>query len=280
MNFSAIFIRRPIGTLLLAIALFLVGAAVFPLLPVASLPQVDFPTIQVTAKLPGGDPETMATSVAQPLERQFSTIAGLAQMTSENAAGSTRITLQFELNRDIDGAALDVQTAINAAARQLPANMPNPPTFRKVNPADFSILILTIQSDVLPITEVNDYADNIFAQQLSQIEGVGLVNIWGQQKPAIRIQVDPVKLASLGLDLEAIRGDLATARETIRRAIAGDDADLPAAAGLIDATLQALCPHDPAGHFQTWTDAGEELTTCTACNVSWFTGRRYGAGME
>jgi len=209
-NFSAIFIRRPIGTSLLAIALFLVGAAVFPLLPVASLPQVDFPTIQVTAKLPGGDPETMATSVAQPLERQFSTIAGLAQMTSENAAGSTRITLQFELNRDIDGAALDVQTAINAAARQLPANLPNPPTFRKVNPADFSILILTIQSDVLPITEVNDYADNIFAQQLSQIEGVGLVNIWGQQKPAIRIQVDPVKLASLGLDLEAIRGVIAT----------------------------------------------------------------------
>ncbi len=210
MNFSAVFIRRPIGTTLLALALFLLGVAAFPLLPVASLPQVDFPTIQVTAKLPGGDPETMASSVAQPLERQFSTIAGLAQMTSENAAGSTRITLQFELNRDIDGAALDVQTAINAAARQLPANMPNPPTFRKVNPADFSILILTIQSDVLPITEVNDYADNIFAQQLSQIEGVGLVNIWGQQKPAIRIQVDPVKLAGLGLDLEDIRGVIAS----------------------------------------------------------------------
>lgn len=210
MNISAPFIRRPIGTSLLAIALFLLGLAVFPLLPVASLPQVDFPTIQVTAKLPGGDPETMATSVAQPLERQFSTIAGLSQMSSENAAGSTRITLQFDLDRDIDGAALDVQTAINAAARQLPANLPNPPTFRKVNPADFSILILTIQSDVLPITEVNDYADNIFAQQLSQIEGVGLVNIWGQQKPAIRIQVDPAKLASLGLDLEAVRGVIAT----------------------------------------------------------------------
>uniref|UniRef100_UPI0033408485 efflux RND transporter permease subunit n=1 Tax=Castellaniella defragrans TaxID=75697 RepID=UPI0033408485 len=210
MNVSSIFIRRPIGTTLLALALLLLGVAAFPLLPVASLPQVDFPTIQVTAQLPGGDPETMATSVAQPLERQFSTIAGLSQMTSQNTSGTTSITLQFELDRNIDGAALDVQTAINAAARQLPANLPNPPTFRKVNPADFSILILTIQSDVLPITEVNDYADNIFAQQLSQIEGVGLVNIWGQQKPAIRIQVDPVKLASLGLDLEAIRGVIAT----------------------------------------------------------------------
>ncbi|HXE18294.1 efflux RND transporter permease subunit [Castellaniella sp. UC4442_H9] len=209
MSISTHFIRRPIGTSLLALALFLVGAAVFNLLPVAPLPQVDFPTIQVTAKLPGANPETMATSVAQPLERQFSTIPGLVQMSSQNALGDSRITLQFDLGRDIDGAALDVQTAINAAARQLPANLPSPPTFRKINPADFSILILSVQSDVLPITVVNDYADNILAQQLSRVQGVGQVNIFGQQKPAIRIQVDPRKIAALGLDLESIRGVIA-----------------------------------------------------------------------
>ncbi|WP_368648717.1 efflux RND transporter permease subunit [Castellaniella ginsengisoli] len=210
MNLSEPFIRRPIGTSLLAMALFLLGLAVFPLLPVAPLPQVDFPTIQVTAKLPGGNPETMATSVAQPLEREFSTIPGLVQMSSENALGSSRITLQFALDRNIDGAALDVQTAINAASRQLPSNLPSPPTFRKVNPADFSILILSVQSDVLPVTEVNDFADNILAQQLSRVEGVGQVNIFGQPKPAVRIQVDPRKIAALGLDLESIRGVIAT----------------------------------------------------------------------
>jgi len=210
LNISTPFIQRPIGTSLLALALFLIGLAVFPLLPVAPLPQVDFPTIQVTAKLPGGNPETMATSVAQPLEREFSTIPGLVQMSSENALGASRITLQFDLDRNIDGAALDVQTAIAAAARQLPSNMPSPPTFRKINPADFSILILSVQSDVLPITVVNDYADNILAQQLSRVEGVGQVNIFGQQKPAIRVQVDPRKIAALGLDLEAIRGVIAT----------------------------------------------------------------------
>jgi HAE1 family hydrophobic/amphiphilic exporter-1 len=209
-NISEPFIRRPIGTSLLAMALFLLGLAVFPLLPVAPLPQVDFPTIQVTAKLPGGNPETMATSVAQPLEREFSTIPGLVQMSSENALGSSRITLQFALDRNIDGAALDVQSAINAASRQLPSNLSSPPTFRKVNPADFSILILSVQSDVLPVTEVNDFADNILAQQLSRVEGVGQVNIFGQQKPAIRIQVDPQKIAALGLDLESIRGVIAT----------------------------------------------------------------------
>ncbi|MFA7579940.1 efflux RND transporter permease subunit [Castellaniella sp.] len=210
MNISGAFIRRPIGTSLLAMALFLVGLAMFPLLPVAPLPQVDFPTIQVMARLPGGNPETMATSVAQPLEREFSTIPGLQQMSSENALGSTRITLQFDLDRNIDGAALDVQSAINAASRQLPSNLSSPPTFRKINPADFSILILSVQSDVLPITEVNDFADNILAQQLSRIEGVGQVVIWGQKKPAVRIQVDPEKMAALDLDLEGIRGVIAT----------------------------------------------------------------------
>jgi HAE1 family hydrophobic/amphiphilic exporter-1 len=207
---SAAFIKRPIGTTLLAIAILLIGIAVWPLLPVAPLPQVDFPTIQVSAKLPGANPETMASNVAQPLERQFSLIAGLSQMTSQSSLGTTQITLQFDLNRNIDAAALDVQAAINASSGQLPANLPNPPTFRKVNPADAPILILSVQSDVLPMIQVNDYADNILAQQISQIAGVGQVQINGQQKPAIRIQVDPAKIATLGLSLEDIRSVVAT----------------------------------------------------------------------
>lgn len=243
MNISANFIKRPIGTSLLAIALFLLGLAAFPLLPVAPLPQVDYPTILVMAKLPGGNPETMATSVAQPLEREFSTIPGLSQMSSENALGSTRITLQFDLDRNIDGAALDVQSAINAAARQLPSNMSSPPTFRKINPADFSILILSVQSDVLPITEVNDFADNILAQQLSRIKGVGQVNIWGQKKPAIRIQVDPQKIAALDLDLESIRA-----------VIASSTVNLPK--GTIDGPLQSytIYTNDQVLDAEPWND--------------------------
>ena len=210
MSVSAGFIKRPIGTTLLALAILLVGAAVFPLLPIAPLPQVDFPTIQVSANLPGASPETMASNVAQPLERQFSLIAGLAQMTSTSGIGSAQITLQFDLNRPIDAAALDVQAAINASTGQLPANLPSPPTFRKVNPADSPIMLLAVQSKTLPLIEVNDYADNILAQQISQIEGVGLVNIGGAQKPAVRIQADPAKLAALGISLEDIRGVIAT----------------------------------------------------------------------
>jgi len=211
LSISATFIKRPIGTTLLALAILLVGAAVFPLLPVAPLPQVDFPTIQVSASLPGASPETMASNVAQPLERNFSLIAGLSQMTSTSGLGNTQITLQFDLDRSIDAAALDVQAAINASTGQLPANLPSPPTFRKVNPADAPILILSVQSKTLPLTEVNDYADNILAQQISQISGVGLVNIGGVQKPAVRVQVDPAKLAALGLSLEDVRTVLASA---------------------------------------------------------------------
>jgi len=210
MNISAVFIKRPIGTSLLALAVLLVGAAVWPLLPVAPLPQVDFPTIQVSASLPGANPETMAANVAQPLERKFSLIAGLAQMTSSSAMGSTQITLQFDLNRDIDAAALDVQTAINAAAGQLPANLPSPPTFRKTNPADQSILVLAVQSDTLPLTLVNEYADTILAQQISQIPGVGDVGIGGVQKPSVRVQVDPARLAAMGMSLEDVRDVIAT----------------------------------------------------------------------
>ncbi len=211
MNISAAFIRRPIGTTLLAIALLLMGVAVFPLLPVAPLPQVDFPTVQVSATLPGASPETMASNVAQPLERQFSLIAGLSQMTSLSGLGSTQITLQFDLDRSIDAASLDVQAAINAATGQLPASLPSPPTFRKINPADSPIMIIAVQSATLPLIEVNDFADNILAQQISQIAGVGLVNIGGQQKPAVRIQIDPAKLATLGLSLEDVRSVVASA---------------------------------------------------------------------
>ncbi len=211
MSVSAQFIRRPIGTTLLALALVLLGAAVYPLLPVAPLPQVDFPTIQVSANLPGASPETMASNVAQPLERQFSLIAGLSQMTSQSGIGSTQITLQFELNRNIDAAALDVQSAIQASSGQLPANLPSPPTFRKTNPADAPIMLLAVHSEVLPLTEVDRYAEDILAQQISRMSGVGLVNIGGAQKPAVRIQADPDRLAALGLGLEDVRNVIATA---------------------------------------------------------------------
>jgi HAE1 family hydrophobic/amphiphilic exporter-1 len=209
MNISAAFIRRPIGTSLLAAAILLVGIAAWPLLPVAPLPQVDFPTIQVSTSLPGASAETMATSVATPLERQFSLISGLSQMTSTSYLGSTVITLQFELDRNIDAAATDVLAAINAASGQLPTNLPSPPTYRKTNPADRPIMIIAVSSDTLPLTVVSDYADNILAQQISQIRGVGLVDINGQQKPAVRVQLDPAKVSALGLSLEEIRTQIA-----------------------------------------------------------------------
>ncbi len=211
MNISEAFIKRPIGTSLLAAAVFLIGAAVWPLLPVAPLPQVDFPTIQVSAQLPGASPETMASNVATPLERYFSLIAGLTEMTSTSYFGSTSIALQFDLNRTIESAAVDVQAAINAATGQLPANLPNPPTYRKVNPADRPILIMGVSSETLPLTQVSDFADSIVAQQISQLPGVGQVNIFGQQKPAVRVQVDPGKISGMSLSLEDIRLQIAGA---------------------------------------------------------------------
>jgi len=210
MNVSEGFIRRPVGTTLLALAVLLIGLVAWPLLPVAPLPQVDFPTIQVWGRLPGASPETMASTVAQPLERQFSLIPGLSQMTSASSLGFTQITLQFDLNRNIDGAALDVQTAINAATGQLPKNLPSPPSFRKVNPADAPIMVLVAQSKTLPLIEVSDYADNVVAQQISRLDGVGQVNINGSQKPAVRIQIDPAKIKTLGMSLEEIRAVIAT----------------------------------------------------------------------
>jgi hypothetical protein len=211
MNLSSAFIARPIATSLLMAGILLVGAAAYPLLPVAPLPQVDFPTIQVTAQLPGASPEIMAASVTQPLERQFGQIPGVTQMTSSSVLGNSAITVQFELSRDIDGAAQDIQTAIEAASGQLPKNLPSPPTYRKINPADAPILILALTSDLVPMTEVDDYAENILVEHLSQISGVAQVNIGGQQKPAVRIQVDPVKLASVGLSREDLRGVIVNA---------------------------------------------------------------------
>jgi HAE1 family hydrophobic/amphiphilic exporter-1 len=211
MSISAPFVRRPIATSLLMGGILLVGLVVYPLLPVAPLPQVDFPTVQVSTSLPGASPETMASSVATPLEYQFAQISGLSQMTSTNVLGNTQITLQFDLNRNIDAAAQDVQTAIDAAGGQLPKNLPTPPTYKKVNPADAPILILAVHSDVLPVTTVDDYAENILAQQISRIPGISQVSIGGQQKPAVRVQIDPIKLAALGLQMEDVATVIASA---------------------------------------------------------------------
>jgi HAE1 family hydrophobic/amphiphilic exporter-1 len=205
MNISQPFIHRPIATSLLMAAVGFVGLVALPFLPVAPLPQVDFPTIQVSASLQGASAETMAASVASPLERQFGQIPGITQLTSVSALNATSITVQFELNRNIDAAAQDIQAAISAASRSLPQSLSQPPSYRKVNPADSPILTLAAQSDTLPLITVDDYADNFLAQQISQVHGVAQVQIWGEQKPAIRIQVDPAKLASSGLTLEDVR---------------------------------------------------------------------------
>ncbi|MDD2049051.1 multidrug efflux RND transporter permease subunit [Pseudomonas putida] len=198
-------IDRPIATLLLTFALLLLGIIAFPRLPVAPLPEADFPTIQVTAQLPGASPETMASSVATPLEVQFSAIPGMTQMTSSSALGSTNLILQFSLEKSIDTAAQEVQAAINTATARLPQDMPSPPTWRKVNPADSPVLILTVSSAQMPANELSDYAETLLARQLSQIEGVGLINITGQLRPAIRVQAQPEKLAALGLTLADLR---------------------------------------------------------------------------
>ncbi|MGW7774233.1 multidrug efflux RND transporter permease subunit [Pseudomonas machongensis] len=202
---SAWCIDHPIATLLLTFALVLLGAIAFPRLPVAPLPEADFPTIQVTAQLPGASPETMASSVATPLEVQFSAIPGMTQMTSSSALGSTTLILQFTLDKNIDTAAQEVQAAINTATARLPQDLPSPPTWRKVNPADSPVLVLTVSSEQMPGNELSDYTETLLARQLSQIDGVGLINITGQLRPAIRVQAQPEKLAAIGLTLADIR---------------------------------------------------------------------------
>jgi hydrophobe/amphiphile efflux-1 (HAE1) family protein len=211
MNISAPFIKRPIGTSLLAAALLMAGALAFNFLPVAPLPQVEFPVIQVSAGLPGASPETMASAVATPLERQFGRIAGINQMTSTSQLGSTSIVLQFDLNRNIDAAGRDVQAAINAARSQLPANLPGNPSYRKVNPADAPILILALTSDILTLPKMYDTADSILAQKLAQINGVGQVFVGGGARPAVRAEVNPTLLNKLGVGLDTVRAALGSA---------------------------------------------------------------------
>src|SRR6202162_4058735 len=208
MNISEPFIQRPVATSLLMAAIGFVGLVAIPFLPVAALPQVDFPTIQVSATLQGASAETMAASVAAPLERQFGQIPGVTQMTSASTLGATSIVIQFELNRNIDSAGQDVQAAITVAGKTLPQQMTTPPSYKKVNPADSPVMILSARSDSLPLFIVDDYVDNFFAQQISQVAGVAQSQISGEQKPSIRIQVDPAKLASSGLTLEEVRSIL------------------------------------------------------------------------
>ena len=212
MSISTPFIRRPIATSLLTAAILLAGLVAFPLLPVAPLPNVEFPTLAVSASYPGASPETMASTVATPLETEFGEmLPGLAQMTSTSVQGSTQISLQFDLSTDIKTEETMVLEAINAAEGSLPKNMPTPPTFRETNPSDAPIMILSMQSDQAPITDVDNYAENLVEQQLSQLSGVGQVLVGGQQTPAIRVQVDPARLASMGLTMEDVRTVLTNA---------------------------------------------------------------------
>ena len=211
MNISAPFINRPAGTSLLTIALALAGVIGFFSLPVSPLPQVDFPTISVGSSLPGASPETMASSVATPLERQFGRIAGITQMTSSNSLGSTGITLQFDLSRDINGAARDVQAAINAARSQLPANLPSNPNYRKVNPAEAPVLILALTSDTIQIGQIYDVASSVLQQKIAQVNGVGQVFVGGSSLPSVRVELNPLAVNKYGIGLETVRGALASA---------------------------------------------------------------------
>jgi hydrophobe/amphiphile efflux-1 (HAE1) family protein len=241
MSISAPFIRRPIATSLLAAAILLSGAAAYTQLPVAPLPRVDFPTISVNAALPGASPETMASSVATPLERRFGRIAGLSEITSVSSLGATSVTLQFDLDRDVDAAGRDVQAAINAATGDLPANLPTRPNFRKVNPADAPILILSLTSDTVPLAQVYDSANSILAQKIAQVEGVGQVFVGGGQQPAVRVQVDPNALAGIGLGMEDVRNVLTLAT-----------LDQPKGALAANGQLQAIAANDQLFKAETF----------------------------
>ena len=201
MNLSYIFIKRPIATSLIAIGIILAGILSFYLLPVAPLPQVEYPTIIVQASLPGASPEVMASSVATPIEKQLSNLAGITDMTSSSTLGSTRIVIQFDLNRDINGAARDVQAAINASLGNLPSNLPSRPSYHKVNPSESPIMILALTSDNYPLMQLFDYASTELAQRISQIDGVGQVTVGGSSLPAVRIEVNPNILSKYGLAL-------------------------------------------------------------------------------
>src|SRR6187551_2687063 len=205
MNPSRLFILRPVATSLLMVAILLSGIFAYRQLPLSALPEVDYPTIQVVTFYPGADPDVMASSVTAPLERQFGQVPGLSQMTSTSSLGSSIITLQFNLNENIDVEEQQVQAAINAGTTYLPRDLPNPPIYSKVNPADSPIITLALTSDTLPLSKVEDLADTALAQKISQLPGVGLVSISGGQKPAVRIQINPTTLAAYGLGLEDLR---------------------------------------------------------------------------
>jgi HAE1 family hydrophobic/amphiphilic exporter-1 len=226
-NLSRIFVERPIMTALLSLAILVFGTIAFRSLPVAALPSVDYPTIQVNAAVPGASPETMAATVATPLEREFSTIAGISSMNSTNSLGSTQITVQFTLDRNIDAAAQDIQAKISSAGGRLPSSMPRPPTYEKVNPADQPVLYLSLSSETLPLYTVTDYADILLAQRISMVSGVSRVEVYGEQKYAVRVQVDPDKLAAFGLGLDEVQS-----------AISANNTNLPT--GRLDGRAQAL----------------------------------------
>ena len=211
MSISELCIRRPVMTTLITLSFIVFGLFAYRLLAVAALPRVDFPTISVSANLPGASPESMASSVAAPLERQFSTISGITAMTSISSLGSTNITLQFDLDRNIDGAALDVQAAISGSLRRLPQDLPNPPSFRKVNPADQPVLFIALTSDTMQLSQVNDYAEQILQQQISQINGVAQVQIYGSQKYAVRVVADPEAVSARGLSFADIQKAVSSA---------------------------------------------------------------------
>jgi multidrug efflux pump subunit AcrB len=211
MSVSEPFIRRPVGTSLLAAGVLLLGAVAYYFLPVAPLPKVDFPTINVSAQEPGVDPQTAASSLAAPLERRFAQIAGVSEITSVSSLGGSNVTIQFDLSRDINGAARDVQSAINAASGELPSGLPQPPSYRKVNPSDAPIMVLAMTSDALPLSQVYNLADQIIGQRISQVDGVSQVTIGGGANSAVRVQINPVALASMGLSMEDIRTTLSQA---------------------------------------------------------------------
>src|SRR6202012_2902427 len=215
MNISRIFIERPVLTTLIMAALVIFGLFGYVNLPVSELPAVDFPTISVSASLPGADPETVASAVATPLESQFSTIPGVDSMTSQSSSGKTSITIQFDLDRDIDGAAEDVLAAIQQASRQLPVNMPSPPTLRKVNPADAPILYLSMQSDSMPLYQLDKLAENLLARQLSTLSGVAQVNVFGAAAFAVRLQMDPAALAARNIGIDQVASAVQGANGTI-----------------------------------------------------------------
>src|ERR1700685_232266 len=228
MSISTPFIQRPVATTLLLVAVTMAGGIAYTLLPVSALPEVDFPTISVSASLPGASPDVMAASVATPLEKQFTRIAGVTEMTSRSSVGSANITMQFDLSRDINGAAREVQAAINSSAGTLPANLPSLPRYRKINPADPPILLLTLVSYVVPRPQLEDIASSVFAQKLAQVQGVGQVSVGGSSLPAVRVEVNPQPLSIYNVGLDRIGSFLQGANANVAKgALANSEVQIP-----------------------------------------------------